>query len=469
MILVVSTLLALLEASRFQDMRRLTKLQTELALESAFARYNVDLWEEYRILACNQNGLEKDIEQSGNRNAIRQKEGINFFQFVVSDIKMEDITRLTDGDGQIFFQEAVSYMERNLEYEIAKELYSRYEGIKNLQETSEFDILNIKKALEELEKPSSSENSVGNKKETILKEHADEQIIQDKENLLEKMQALQEKGVLSLVIENANSLSDKKIDLSKTVSHRGISNGKEMNATKSDWYTRILFQQYILTYLSNYTQKENHAMDYEVEYLIVGEATEVANMKEVVTELLGIREVANFTYLMSNPVKVEQAGGLAVSIVGSTLNPMLVGMVRLAILAAWAFAESILDIRTLLSGGKIALLKSDENWTLGVENISSVDEGYKMAKNCSNGLSYKEYLGILLLFEEETVLANRTMDMQELTLQTIFKRENFYFEECIVAETVEVSYRYAPVFFSIQSMLPNYHYEIRVKERFSYN
>lgn len=465
--LITSALLALLEASRFQELRCLTELQTEVALESVFAKYNDDLWREYHILACKQENLKSGLIDAGNARAVNEDAGSNFFQFVVSDVDIEANTRLTDENGLVFIHAAAEYMKDNLVFEAAKNLYSQYEGMEYLKKSSLFDFFNVKRALEELKKETSEQNSRGSTKEIFVEEYEQKTIKTSKNTFLEDIQKIQERGILSLVIEDTQLLSNKTLELSQLVSQRLLTEESEVHSV--DWYTRILFQQYLLHHMSCYIEQKNHAIDYELEYLIGGKGTEIENLKVVINQILTMREAANFTYLMSNPQKLEEARLMAVSIIGGTLNPALIEVVKLGILAAWAFAESILDIRTLLAGGHISLLKNNENWTLDVDYITSIGTGYGMAKNCSNGLSYVDYLGILLLFQEDTNVGKRAMDMEEMTLQRIFKREELRFEEWVVATTVKITYRYSPVFFSVQSKIPNFSYKMGVRKSFSYN
>lgn len=159
---------------------------------------------------------------------------------------------------------------------------------------------------------------------------------------------------------------------------------------------------------------------------------------------------------------------MAISIAGISASPILIGGIKTAILTAWAFAESILDIRTLLSGGEISLLKKDSNWTLNIDAITNINDRFLKAKNCDGGLSYKDYLGILLLLQKDKELALRTMDVQEQTLREKYKDMSLCMEDWITDVNITVKYGYQPVFFSIQKIIPSWNYEIRAKESFGY-
>lgn len=465
MLLIASALLALLEATRFQEMRRLAQLQTQVALESVFAEYNTYLWEEYRLLACKQSTVNTMIEKYGDQSRSDDSQGADFYQFRVVEVRQEGYTRLIDGDGRAFVQTVANYMEKNLLYEQAKAIYNQYEGIKNIQNNSGFDDSMIEEALSELKEEDTSVGSTG----TLAEETSEEESgVSEVENPLETILALKEKGILSLVIEDTNELSDKSIDLSSVVSARNVPNAYNPDLEEADWYDRVLLQQYLLTHMSNYLEEKKHYLNYEVEYLLGGKETDIENLKVVVNQLLAIRETANFLYLTSNSEKVEAARVVAVGIVGATINPVLVEIVKTAVLAAWAFAESILDIRTLLTGGKIALLKSNANWTIDLDYITMIGKGYSKAVDCEEGLGYAEYLGILLLFQQENQLAKRCMDMQEQTVRELYGNDMFYLEEWIVGMKVSVKYRYSPIFFSVKGVLPDWKYEFAVSESYSY-
>ena len=102
-----------------------------------------------------------------------------------------------------------------------------------------------------------------------------------------------------------------------------------------DWYAKVLMQQYILTYMSCYTDTNpNHALNYEVEYIIGGRASDKDNLKIVIAEILALRAAANMAYLAGSASKQAQAMALAAIIGGITLTPEViegVGATRYAV------------------------------------------------------------------------------------------------------------------------------------------
>ena len=138
---------------------------------------------------------------------------------------------------------------------------------------------------------------------------------------------------------------------------RTCSEGNINYEAESDWYRKILVLEYAESNFSNYcSPKENHAYSYELEYLIGGHEEERKNLEEVVNRLLLYRCASNVTYLLSDREKMLQSETIAAALAGFTGNPAIIKTVQIAVVGAWAYIESIQDIRALLMGGKIALV-----------------------------------------------------------------------------------------------------------------
>ena len=237
--------------------------------------------------------------------------------------------------------------------------------------------------------------------------------------------------------------------------------GKQSDFEETDWLDRVYLQQYLLTYLTDYTnQVQERGLNYELEYLIGGKNNDIENLREVANQLLLIREAANLAYLISDVEKLETAQGLALALVGATANVAVIEVVKLGILVAWGFGESVLDVRALLLDKKIPLIKSRDTWTLSLENLGQLSTDYMIAKECEYGISYKTYLGLLLLFQQENTLACRGMDVQEITLQK--SAVGVQLDQLAVRIKAKLVFEYAPVFYSFKEN------EIMVMESYGY-
>lgn len=462
LLLITATLFALLEGTRLQELRRFANLQTETALESVFANYNSCLWSQYRLLGADQTQLEEVLQKTANG-----KESGGLLAFGFDTAELESYTLLTDGQGGIFIESVSSYMKENILYESAKEIYNQYESIKHLMDSNPADMSKIEEAIKEAE--SVSEESGGISVGTSGTQ--DTTSNQNPIDILKEVKKLQEFGILELVLEDTSKLSKSELDFSNGLLERSLKTGKNSQVVINDWLDRILLQQYLLTYMSNFREgKAERALSYELEYLLGEKSSDIENLQVVVTKILAIREAANLLYLASNPTKCMQAETMATLIGGTSLNPAIIEIIKVGLLTAWAFAESILDIRALLAGKHVPLLKSEETWTLELENIGKTTQGFSMAKESTWGLTYENYLGILLLFEEEKSLAMKTMNIQEATIQKSEGDSSFHMDTLITQARATVTYRYAPIFpfLDVINAEKKWEYKVWAEEDYGY-
>lgn len=269
-----------------------------------------------------------------------------------------------------------------------------------------------------------------------------------------------------------STVSGNSIDTSARVSGRSLHKGTGgWSESSDDWYAKVLMQQYILTYMSCYTDTNpNHALNYEVEYIIGGRASDKDNLKIVIAEILALRAAANMAYLAGSASKQAQAMALAAIIGGITLTPEVIEGVEKGILAAWAFCESVLDLRALLDGDKIPLIKSDTSWTSSLYGMTSMLTGQVKAKSSNEGIGYKSYLGMLLFTKSMKNIAYRSMDVQEATVRMIGAHESFRMDNAICELSTDVSYKYHGIFLCFVNLLDgaDNEYTIKNKAKYSY-
>ncbi len=160
-----------------------------------------------------------------------------------------------------------------------------------------------------------------------------------------------------------------------------------------------------------------HALDYELEYCVSGKSSDQENLEKAVHKLLLVREAGNFTTILQDGKKRALAMEIATAAVGFTGIVPLIQAVQIGILLAWSYLESILDVRCLLSGGSVALVKSVTDWK---SDVSLGEEGLKQQKEeegQDEGLNYREYLQLLLLLVQEESLVCRAMDVMEQNIR----------------------------------------------------
>ena len=69
------------------------------------------------------------------------------------------------------------------------------------------------------------------------------------------------------------------------------------------------------------------------------------------------------------------------------------------ILGVWAYGESIVELKQLYRGGSIEPVKTRQNWKLSLQELLSMDLNQEYSDE--KGLSYEEYLKMLVLLQNE--------------------------------------------------------------------
>ncbi|WP_455721517.1 DUF5702 domain-containing protein [Agathobacter sp.] len=486
LMMISQFLFTVLEAGRNIELTNIAKMNSEAVVESVFAQYCRPLWDEYHLLTydagtdaagnVNINEIDTYMRNVTTENFKISTDDTIAFGTSMLRLSMDEIDPLkyaliTDDNGGVYAREIVSYMKENLGYEIASNLYSEYQAMNETASDSVYDDNGIDNALGTLNsankaKPSAARCSLNSKTSSTAAKKTDTVT----ENPLVEVQKVKATGILSQVVDEG-SVSGNRINTGERVSSRALHKGNIESAGMDDWYAKILMQQYFLSYMSNYLSPDNsHAMNYEVEYIIGGKSTDKDNLKTVVTEILVIREALNMAYLISSPTKQAEAASLATGLAGWTANPAIVDAVKWGLLFGWAYCESVLDVRALLDGDKIPMIKSDSSWTSGISGMGRLLSGNTKAKSSDAGIGYKAYLGVLLFTKSTSTMAYRAMDVQEATVRMVEGYGNFRMDNCICEINADVTYKYHGLFLCFVNLLNGADNEflIRNKAQYSY-
>ena len=138
----------------------------------------------------------------------------------------------------------------------------------------------------------------------------------------------------------------------------------------------------------------------------------------------------------TDPEKKAEAEAAALTLCTVIGLPELAEGAAQGILLAWAYGEAIMDIRTLISGGKVPLVKNAEDWKLslsGLMQLGSAGENVAAdsGKDMESGLAYREYLRMLLFLKSQDEVGMRTLDMVEQNLKIRYGQTFFRADACI--------------------------------------
>ncbi len=256
------------------------------------------------------------------------------------------------------------------------------------------------------------------------------------------------KGVLDLL---AGEISEKQVDRSEFPS---VTGKKEKDVENEEGIVdksleKALFSEYIREHFGCFTQvKEDSALDYEIEYILAGKETDRDNLSSAVTKLVLIRIGSNLVSLMTDGKKQAEIHELAVSIIGYTGQMYLVKLAEILIEAVWATAEAMLDVRSLLEGKKVPLLKQSGDWFLSLEGLQKFTGKESTSSSEGNGLSYEEYLCAMLLLQNREKQIFHTMDVIQANM-CVREHEDFRMKDCMVGVGLEASFRANSVFVQL--------------------
>lgn len=236
-------------------------------------------------------------------------------------------------------------------------------------------------------------------------------------NILNTIRKIFQSGILGLVIPKGDSVSMRNISENNLASDVTYLNSKNILnscgfSTKSA--KKIIYGEYVMDHFSSYTDKQNgDALDYEVEYVINGEKTDIENLYYTVKKIALIRSAVNMAYIMTDSDKKEKAESLAEIAVGWTnIQPLVKGM-KYLILYGWSYAEGLVEVKALLSGWKISLIKNSDNWQMEYEDFITLNFEPDEEKS-QKGLNYEMFLRAVLMMKDLGEISLNTMDLVEL-------------------------------------------------------
>lgn len=117
-------------------------------------------------------------------------------------------------------------------------------------------------------------------------------------------------------------------------------------------------------------------------------------------------------------------------------------------MAIWALVESVLDLRTLLDGGKIPVLKSQEQWTSQLASLGQYLSHQHQANDEEQGLSYEHYLAAMVVLLPQKQITLRSLDLMEASLVAQEIYTNARMDAMVYQVNVCCSYAASPMFGS---------------------
>lgn len=420
-------------------------------LYSLFARYDVPVLERYHLFLLDGSFGQGSL-QMGQVYSILEKDtadNLNGGNGIIKKIKLKNgsitgYTLATDNGGNAVKAQAVAYMETVLGVQGVRSLAEKVQGQEETVQVIEAKKDEIKED-EAFAQYEALKNQ--NQEQTVPEESLQGAvpIPEDFVNPIEEVKAAKGKGILTLAVPQGKEISAAVQAKASMVSGRTLEKGMGVPAYDSScdtWTADLMFNEYLMRHFGCFTEmKSDPGLQYQLEYILQGKESDLENLKGVVNRLLLIREASNLLYLYQDEGKRAQAQMTALILASLFGAPQGAKALEPVLLVCWAFGESVLDLRELLDGGKVPLMKSDSSWQLSVTDLPKFLQGADaLRKEQEDGLEYKDYLRILLLMKDSEDKTVRCMDMMEMAIRGEPGKEQFRLDCCLYAAQIQFAF-----------------------------
>lgn len=426
--------LTALEVIRINAGKTVFSCSANGAMEDLKARYNAELFEDYHLLFL-------DGSFGGQGEAAMENYVSEYMEYTLgyggfSDIALADII-LTDTVGVLqegctpLKNEIVEYMKIYSEISVVDNLIDMITNNEDVSEDAQYAVKTGK-----TEENEGESDWKGKDPRDVLTEGTDS-------------------GLISMVTPDGTAPSKNEFDLENYPSkQQGIleSEDTEINLEDidilesqlgtSDYDCVLPLQEncygiaYGLECFDYYTCKKdyNNPMKCEVEYLICGKNNDYDNLSSVVNKIILHRLPFNFIYLMTDKARLAKIEAIAITL--SLIPGVPYAAVKYLLVGCWAYAETIVEVKSLLSGNKIPYIKKPETWITDIENLGNIGNVESIDYEGIAGIDYKEFL-MLLMAENIQKLYYRMADIIQLNMRQF--DEDFLIENMIYVWTFDIS------------------------------
>ena len=426
--MILSLVSAVIESVRVSAIRSRIEMCTDMGLYSIFAEYNRELLKNYDLYFIDtsygastpslanttehlKDYLRYNFEPSRGQFSLGT---VDFTGLSVGNVELEMPSYASDNAGRVFKRQAIHSVKDRFGISIINKAVNNYKTYKNsrIEETDvDAEREKIQNKLKDIEWDETS-----NPADEVFDKRA---------------------GILNLIMRTLPKASDKEIAVADCASHRSLTKGIGVVRPENDpdsMTNEFLFDEYLIWKCSSYRKDLKHtSMSYELEYILNGKNTDTANLRKTVEMLLLTRVTADTIAVMKDGEKQTEAEAVAEVISLLLLSPEIAEPLAKLILLAWGFAEGVIDVRTLLKGGRVPIIKSGQDF-----NIKSTAQlpffmtmTGKNAEKAGSGLSYADYLRIYLALENKNSKVMRSMDVIELNMRTTEGNSAFRMDGCI--------------------------------------
>lgn len=446
--LILSVFLSAFEAARGSHLKIKMENAVQTAIHSAFGEYHKVLFERYGLLFIDTSYmsqtpdyhkleeriggyLEYNIKPEEEQNLLFARDWYDVQDY---NLSLTNIRLATDDWGNVMKQQAVDYMQNYVGGDMIQNVQSWIKVVEKYEINSETFEEYHAEVTKEAEEAWEDNNLIGEEWCTSVglptldfqSEYLDSLIPQEADYEL-----------LGISVKTFNPLDH--------ASYRWKIQGTEALEEKSwDVTQELFFGEYILQKMGNYRNvREGSKLDYQVEYILFGQIQDSLNLICMAETLFAFRGATNLTMLLTDAQTQETIKALSQLAALIDIPPQVVEAI---INICWAAAESAYDVKQIMDGEKIPLLKSPKDFSISInglmkeipEELAGEEAETTIDATEIFELGYEDYLRLFLYFQPSVLKTYRCMDMMEADIRLTEGNEHFRMDACADAISVEI-------------------------------
>lgn len=434
--MLLTLVFTVIEGARISAVRMKFECVADIGMNSVLAEYHRELLKQYDLLFVDTSyggntasigNTEAHLREYMQNNMAVQGNGFrpagDFLDMSVGNVEITEYSIASDACGAVLKRQIADYMADYPAGYLWEKITGNIAQINSSQMESrdiEGERESYQSRIDEIELP---------------KEEVEEGVFEEipLDNPADIANGTRSIGVLNLVADDIGNISTVKVPLSQYISGRTLLQGNgicEEAAELTGKPDEMLFLAYLFEKCGYYgEEKDGSVLKYQIEYMIAGKDTDWQNLEYVAKRLLRWREVSNVLYILSDSAKIAEAEAMALALTAVMMCPELAEPVKYTILYAWAYVESLQDVKTLLRGGRVPVFKTSADWKTGINGIKNV-KGSLSGTDEGRGLNYKEYLEAMLFLTDSQDRTFRAMDIMEMDIRKTPGNASFRLDGC---------------------------------------
>lgn len=427
------------------------------------ANYNRNLFDRYHLFFLDpkernhieEDGMEYLSDCSGKKS---------FFQFSCNRLEVTQEKTAVDEKGLYLKHQIREWMKYREVAKVGENLKELFDSAKDTQAGTSLAKSDMGKAesaiAEEESKEAAGTDDYGGSEESEKEQTGVETEIKW-QDLKDFLVSITRSGILLYVTDDVGEISNLTISADHLPSGQADSENDDMDffdgalsflkvdewkklledIQMDEWNSQALADEfYLLEYIEenfgSYVCKDDRdgksALQYEIEYLIAGKYSDMANLKAIANRILCLRFLSNYIYLSQNAQWKAASGSAATALMGILGFPQAKKAVQVLLTAAVSFGESMLDTHALFAGEQVPIMKDASTWNLTLENAVSLLKNKGPIKQGKVNADYADYLKLFLAARmQRNRILFRMMDIMQMNIA--LEEPDFLMEDCLFA------------------------------------